>query len=131
MGECVRLEWRTDDADGVDLIRNNSGIGGGSGNGEQTDCPGDRGLYEYRLEAYNGAGRDRRDRHRGSVRDSAPVGARDARRNIPGMGQRVSCLQRNTWPMPGMLGPNLVDHFSYRRRKCLTSLYAPQYSLWA
>jgi len=57
MGECVRLEWRTDDADGVDLIRNNNGIGGGSGNGEQTDCPGDRGLYEYRLEAYNGAGR--------------------------------------------------------------------------
>lgn len=57
MGECVRLEWRTDDADGVDLKRNGSGIGGGSGNGEQTDCPGDRGLYEYRLEAYNGAGR--------------------------------------------------------------------------
>jgi polar amino acid transport system substrate-binding protein len=57
LGECVRLEWRTDNADGVDLIRNGSGIGGGSGNGEQTDCPGDRGLYEYRLEAYNGAGR--------------------------------------------------------------------------
>lgn len=57
MGECVRLEWRTDDADGVDLKRNGSGIGGGSGNGEQSDCPGDRGLYEYRLEAYNGAGR--------------------------------------------------------------------------
>ncbi|GIK73622.1 MAG: hypothetical protein BroJett021_26100 [Chloroflexota bacterium] len=57
MGQCVRLEWRTDDADGVDLIRNGSGIGGGSGNGEQSDCPGDRGLYEYRLEAYNSAGR--------------------------------------------------------------------------
>ena len=53
----MRLEWRTDDADGVDLIRNNSSIGGGSGNGEQSDCPGDHGLYEYRLEAYNGAGR--------------------------------------------------------------------------
>jgi len=57
MGQCVRLEWRTDDADGVDLIRNGSGIGGGSGNGNQSDCPGDAGLYEYRLEAYNSAGR--------------------------------------------------------------------------
>ncbi len=53
LGECVRLEWRTDNADGVNLSRNGSNIvNGGPGNGSAEDCPNSGGLHEYRLDAY-------------------------------------------------------------------------------
>ena len=56
-GDCAHFEWRTNDADGVNLVRNGAGliVGGGSGNGSAEDCPTALGLYEYRLDAY-GAG---------------------------------------------------------------------------
>ena len=56
-GDCVGFDWRTNDADGVNLVRNGGGVivGGGPGNGSAQDCPTVIGLYEYRLDAY-GAG---------------------------------------------------------------------------
>ena len=57
LGQCVTFNWRTDDADAVNLLRNGSPIvAGGSTNGSAQDCPPAGGLYEYRLDAYSGAG---------------------------------------------------------------------------
>jgi hypothetical protein len=51
-GQCVRFEWDTSDADGVNLYRSNNRIvAGGPFQGSQTDCPPD-GHWDYRLEAY-------------------------------------------------------------------------------
>jgi hypothetical protein len=51
-GQCVRFEWRTDNADGVNLYRSNSRIlTNGPREGSQSDCPPD-GNWDYRLEAY-------------------------------------------------------------------------------
>ncbi len=57
LGECVTFNWRTDNADAVNLLRNGSPIvAGGGTNGSAQDCPPAGGLYEYRLDAYSGAG---------------------------------------------------------------------------
>jgi polar amino acid transport system substrate-binding protein len=57
LGECVRLEWRTDNADRVNLTRNGTPIQyDGPGNGDIEDCPGVPGLFEYTLIAFNNAG---------------------------------------------------------------------------
>jgi hypothetical protein len=51
-GECVRFEWRTDDADGVNLYRGgNRIVSGGGKDGDHTDCP-PGGYHDYQLEAY-------------------------------------------------------------------------------
>jgi hypothetical protein len=51
-GRCIRFEWRTVNADGVNLYRSNNRIvtNGGS-EGAYSDCPPD-GNWDYRLEAY-------------------------------------------------------------------------------
>ena len=57
LGECVTFNWRTDNADAANLLRNGSPIvAGGSTNGSTQDCPPAGGLYEYRLDAYGSAG---------------------------------------------------------------------------
>jgi hypothetical protein len=54
IGECVTLEWRTDDAEGVGLTRNGSTLlQAGPGNGNFEDCNGPVGVNEYDLIAYN------------------------------------------------------------------------------
>jgi polar amino acid transport system substrate-binding protein len=56
-GQCVTFEWRTDNADAINLLRNGTPIvAGGATNGSAQDCPPAAGLYEYRLDAYSGAG---------------------------------------------------------------------------
>ena len=57
LGECVTFNWRTDNADAINLMRNGSPIvTAGGTNGSAQDCPPSAGLYEYRLDAYSGAG---------------------------------------------------------------------------
>jgi len=52
-GQCVNFEWRTNNASGVNLLRNGGAIvAGGPGNGSAQDCPDAAGLYEYKLVAY-------------------------------------------------------------------------------
>jgi len=52
-GQCVNFEWRTDNAQGVNLLRNGGAVvAGGPGNGNSQDCPDAVGLYEYKLVAY-------------------------------------------------------------------------------
>jgi polar amino acid transport system substrate-binding protein len=52
-GQCVSFEWRTDNAQGVNLLRNGGAVvAGGPGNGSAQDCPDAVGLYEYKLVAY-------------------------------------------------------------------------------
>jgi hypothetical protein len=52
-GQCVNFEWRTDNAQGVNLLRNGGAVvAGGPGNGSAQDCPDTVGLYEYKLVAY-------------------------------------------------------------------------------
>jgi len=61
IGECITLEWRTDDAEGVGLLRNGSDIlQAGPGNGNYEDCSAPVGVNEYDLIAYNRAGRETR-----------------------------------------------------------------------
>ena len=51
-GECVRFEWRTENADGVNLYRGGDRlVSGGPREGSEQDCPPD-GHSDYRLEAY-------------------------------------------------------------------------------
>lgn len=58
-GQCVSFEWRTDNADGVNLLRSGSLLLAGAGtNGSAQDCPDYGGLYEYRLDAYSSLGQD-------------------------------------------------------------------------
>lgn len=59
IGECITLEWRTDNADGVGLVRNGGTLlQAGPGNGNFEDCNAAVGVNEYDLTAYNGAGRE-------------------------------------------------------------------------
>jgi glutamine transport system substrate-binding protein len=59
IGECITLEWRTDDAEGVGIERNGETIlQAGPGNGSQDDCYGPVGVNEYTLIAYNRTGRE-------------------------------------------------------------------------
>ena len=52
-GQCVNFEWRTNNATGVNLLRNGGAIvAGGPGNGSTQDCPDSAGMYEYKLVAY-------------------------------------------------------------------------------
>ncbi len=52
-GQCVNFDWRTDNAQGVNLLRNGGAIvAGGPGNGSAQDCPDAVGLFEYKLVAY-------------------------------------------------------------------------------
>jgi polar amino acid transport system substrate-binding protein len=61
IGECITVEWRTDDAEGVGLMRNGDDIlQAGPGNGDYEDCNASVGVNEYDLIAYNRAGRDTR-----------------------------------------------------------------------
>ena len=54
IGECITLEWRTDDAEGVGITRNGSTLlQAGSGNGSFEDCNGPVGVNQYELGAYN------------------------------------------------------------------------------
>lgn len=51
-GECVRFNWKTEHADGVNLFRSSTQIvANGSKEGSFNDCPPD-GNYQYRLEAF-------------------------------------------------------------------------------
>lgn len=51
-GQCVRFEWNTENADGVNLYRSNNRIlTNGPREGSQSDCPPD-GNWDYRLEAF-------------------------------------------------------------------------------
>ena len=51
-GQCVNFEWRTDNADGVNLYRSGNRIlSNGPREGSEQDCPPD-GRSDYRLEAY-------------------------------------------------------------------------------
>jgi polar amino acid transport system substrate-binding protein len=50
-GECVRLEWNTNDADGVNLFRGGGRIVEGGRDGSHSDCP-PNGRHDYRLEAF-------------------------------------------------------------------------------
>jgi len=53
----VTFNWRTDNADGVNLLRNGTAIvAQGLTNGSTEDCPPANGLYEYRLDAYSDVG---------------------------------------------------------------------------
>lgn len=57
IGDCITLEWRTDDAEGVGIERNGATIlQAGPGNGSQEDCNAPVGVNEYDLIAYNRAG---------------------------------------------------------------------------
>jgi polar amino acid transport system substrate-binding protein len=57
IGQCVGLEWRTDNTDRVNLSRNGTPIQyDGPGNGYVEDCPGSPGLYEYMLIAIGSGG---------------------------------------------------------------------------
>ena len=57
LGECVTFNWRTDNAQAINLMRNGSPIvTAGGTNGSAQDCPPAGGLYEYRLDAYGAAG---------------------------------------------------------------------------
>ena len=57
LGQCVGLEWRTDDTDRVNLSRNGTPIQyDGPGNGYVEDCPGSPGLFEYMLIAFGSGG---------------------------------------------------------------------------
>jgi hypothetical protein len=59
IGECITLEWRTDDAEGVGIERNGDTIlQAGPGNGDFEDCYAPVGVNEYDLIAYNRAGRE-------------------------------------------------------------------------
>jgi hypothetical protein len=61
IGDCINLEWRTDDAEGVGIERNGDTIlQAGPGNGEYEDCNSPVGVNEYDLIAYNRAGREDR-----------------------------------------------------------------------
>ena len=54
IGECIKLEWRTDDAEGVGITRNGSTLlQAGPGNGSHEDCDGPVGVNQYELGAYN------------------------------------------------------------------------------
>lgn len=65
IGECIILEWRTDNAEGVGIERNGETIlQAGPGNGSHEDCYGSVGVNEYDLIAYN---RDGRETHSLSV----------------------------------------------------------------
>jgi hypothetical protein len=56
-GQCVSFEWRTDNAEGVNLLRSGTMLLGGAGtNGSAQDCPQYGGLQEYRLDAYSSVG---------------------------------------------------------------------------
>ncbi|MEZ4864284.1 MAG: transporter substrate-binding domain-containing protein [Caldilineaceae bacterium] len=60
IGECITLDWRTDDAEGVGIERNGATIlQAGPGNGSYQDCYGPVGVNEYDLIAYNRVGTDR------------------------------------------------------------------------
>jgi hypothetical protein len=51
-GQCVRFDWNTNNADGVNLYRSNNRIvTGGSAQGSKSDCP-PNGNWDYPLEAY-------------------------------------------------------------------------------
>ena len=57
IGQCVGLEWRTNNTDRVNLSRNGTPIQyDGPGNGYVEDCPGSPGLYEYMLIAIGRGG---------------------------------------------------------------------------
>jgi hypothetical protein len=57
IGECIGFEWRTDDADRVNLMRDWNMIQeNGPGNGYVEDCNAPVGLHEYELVAFNGGG---------------------------------------------------------------------------
>jgi hypothetical protein len=59
IGDCVTLEWRTDDAEGVAIERNGDTIlQTEAGNDSFRDCTPLIGVNEYVLIAFNGAGRD-------------------------------------------------------------------------
>ena len=59
IGECFTIEWRTDDAEGVGLLRNGDEIlQAGPGNGSYEDCNAPVGVNEYDLIAYNRTGRE-------------------------------------------------------------------------
>lgn len=61
IGECVTLEWRTDDAEGVGIERNGSTVlQAGPGNGDFEDCYAPVGVNQYDLIAYNRNGRETR-----------------------------------------------------------------------
>ncbi len=61
IGECITLEWRTNDAEGVGIERNGDTIlQAGPGNGSHEDCNGPVGVNEYKLIVYNRAGREDR-----------------------------------------------------------------------
>jgi len=61
IGDCITLEWRTDDSEGVGIERNRDTIlQAGPGNGSHEDCNAPIGVNEYDLIAYNRAGRETR-----------------------------------------------------------------------
>jgi polar amino acid transport system substrate-binding protein len=61
IGECITIEWRTDDAEGVGLLRNGDTVlQAGSGNGDFEDCNAPVGVNGYDLTAYNRTGRETR-----------------------------------------------------------------------
>lgn len=52
-GSCVNFQWRADNAQGVNVLRNGGAIvAGGPSSGSTQDCPDSAGLYEYKLVAY-------------------------------------------------------------------------------
>ncbi len=59
-GQCVNFRWRTENAQGVNLVRSGANlVQGGPRDGEHNDCPGQAGYYDYQLTAY-GNGSDSR-----------------------------------------------------------------------
>ena len=57
LGQCVTFNWRTDNADAVNLLRTGTAVlVSGPTNGSIQDCPQSGGLQEYRLDAYSSMG---------------------------------------------------------------------------
>ena len=57
LGQCVTFNWRTDNADAVNLLRTGTAVlVAGPTNGSIQDCPESGGLQEYRLDAYSSMG---------------------------------------------------------------------------
>ena len=56
-GECIRFDWRTSDADGVNLyLGDKRKVSDGPREGSWDDCPKAGGRHDYRLEAYGNGG---------------------------------------------------------------------------
>ncbi len=53
LGSCISFDWRANNTEGVNLLRNGGAIvAGGPAHGSAQDCPDAVGLYEYKLVAY-------------------------------------------------------------------------------